>query len=328
MGWQDDAIIEPAAAPVAKQPWENDAIVAPAPGPRVASGIGDAWTAGYQGSLAGLADRNKLPDVVLDPHHAKWYEKLVAGASQMVNEGPEMIGGAVAGGAGGAVVGSVVPLLGTAAGGVVGAGAGAFAVPTAIRTSLVQYYEQRDGVSSADFLTRAGIVIKATGKDALVGAATAGVGAGVTKLATPLLGRTGATVAATGAEVGTMTVAPAALEGRLPEPEDFLNAAILVGGLKGAGAAAGKLRSIYAETGRRPEQVLADAKNDPTIAADLTAPAPGALEKFSPSAFDGKTELGRGEQSVVYDEGATVLKVMKPGQNADPAVFQSRADQA
>jgi len=29
-----------------------------------------------------------------------------------------------------------------------------------------------------------------------------------------------------------MTVAPAALEGHLPEPQDFVNAAIVVGGMK------------------------------------------------------------------------------------------------
>jgi GNAT superfamily N-acetyltransferase len=293
MGWQDDAIVEPAAAPAAKQPWENDAIVAPAAGPRVASGIGEAWQAGYQGSIPGLVDRGKLPDIVLDPHHSTWYEKLTASASHMVNELPEMMAGAAAGapagaavgGAGGALFAGVGALPGAAVGGIVGGGAGAFAIPTAIRESLVQYYEQRDGVSSADFLTRAGIVIKATGKDALIGAATAGAGAGVGKLVAPVLGgavmagkigartaRVGTDVATVGAEVGTLTVAPAALEGRLPEPEDFMNAAILVGGLKGAHATASRLRQVYAETGKRPEQVLADAQKDPTIAAELSAP--------------------------------------------------------
>lgn len=324
MGWQDDAIVEPAAAPAAKQPWENDAIVAPAAGPRVASGIGEAWTAGYQGSLAGLADRGKLPDVVLDAHHAKWYEKLVAGASQMVNEGPEMIAGAAAGGAGGAAlggaIGSVVPVAGTAAGaavgGVLGGGAGAFAAPTAIRESLMQYYAHRDGVSSADFLTRAGIVIKATGKDALIGALTAGAGSVTGKLAAPLVesavtaGRIGATTgkvaagaAVAGAEVGTMTVLPAAMEGRLPEPEDFMNAAILVAGLKGAGAAAGRLRQVYAETGRRPEQVLVDAKSDPTIAHDLTSGVEVTEIPFDPKMFG---EVGVRENNASGESAASL----------------------
>lgn len=230
--------------------------------PREGSGIGDAWTAGYQRSLAGLIDRGKLPDVVLTPEHSKWYERAIASVSQMVNEGPEMLAGAVAGGAAGSVAGPV--------GTVIGAGAGSFAVPTAIRESYIQALEKGAITNSGDFLSRAAIVLKQTGKDAAVGALTAGAGkaAGVGASALGLGAK--ATAATTlGAEGAAMVIAPSALEGKMPESQDFLDAAILLGGLKGATSVAGRLRTVYAKTGKTPVEVMADAKSDPTLADEL-----------------------------------------------------------
>jgi GNAT superfamily N-acetyltransferase len=271
MGWQDDAIV---SGPGAKQPWENDTIVQKKQ-PRVASGVLDALQAGYQGSATGLAVRRQLPDVVLDSSHATWYEKLAAGGAQMVSEVPEMVAGAAGGAAAGTAVAGPV-------GGIVGGGAGAFAVPTAIRESLMQAYSGGEVKSTADFLTRAKIVVKATAKDALVGGATFGAGGlaarTVGKVIAPAIGETVAPATARAAisgaqataELGTMVVTPAALEGKMPEPEDFMNAAILLGGAHGAVKVAGKLRSIYAKTGTPPEQVVSDAKSDPSIVTDLT----------------------------------------------------------
>lgn len=296
MGWEDAPIVQ-AAAP--RQPWEDAPIVRPA-GPRTANGFLDALEAGWQGSATGLALRMRLPDVVLDHTNAKWYEKVAAAGAQMVSEIPEMVVGAVAGGAagtaGGAAVGSAVPVVGTiaggAVGGILGTGAGAFAVPAAIRESLIQAYTANEVGSSGDFLSRATIVLKTTGKEGLIGAATFGMGAAAKLGTATLMGAgsaagaigTGAATmatrggqavvgtAGTAAELGTMVVTPAALEGRLPEPEDFLNAAILLAGAKGAAVAAGKLQTIYARTGKTPEEVVAEAKADPTIAAEVAKP--------------------------------------------------------
>jgi hypothetical protein len=287
MGWQDDPIISP--APGASQPWEKDPILHAAPGynPRVANGILDSIEAGFQGSATGLFVRGKLPDVVLDPHHNKWYEKLAASATQMGSELPEMVVGGAAGAAVGGAAGSAVPVVGNVTGAVVGGGAGTFAVPTAIRESLMQAYESQQAVNSSDFLTRASIVLKATGKDALIGALTGGAGKAA-KLATPLIGETGAKIAAPLAELGTITVAPAALQGKLPEPEDFANAAILMVGFKAAGLATSRLRNTYSQTGIRPEQVLADAQKDPSIAQDLVAEKPGGATITIPDDQIGK----------------------------------------
>src|SRR5258708_630086 len=137
---------------------------------RQGSGPWDAWVAGYQGSIRGLELRGKLPDVVLDPQHAKWYEHAISSASGIVSELPEMIVGGAAGGLAGTVV---APGPGT----ILGAGAGMLAIPTAIRESLIQAYQAREADSSADFLDRAGIAIKETAKSAAGGALTAGAGA-------------------------------------------------------------------------------------------------------------------------------------------------------
>ena len=135
--------------------------------PRVANGLWDAAVAGFEGSATGLALRGKLPDVVLDPQHSKWLERLTSSATGLVSELPEMVvGGAAAGVAG----------LETGPGAIIAAGAGAFAVPTAIRTALTQAYEHNLAQSSGDFLARTAIVAKETAKSALVGGLTAGVG--------------------------------------------------------------------------------------------------------------------------------------------------------
>src|SRR5581483_3851712 len=250
-------------------PWQD--FSRPTEPARTGTGVWDALVAGYQGSATGLLARGRLPDVVLDQSHAKWYEKAVQGISSTVSDIPEMAVGAVGGVAAGTAVAG--PL-----GGILGGGAGTFAVPTLIRESLVQAYSKGEVTSAADFLNRASIVIKETGKSAAVGALTAGAGTVAARaVGGAVVGSLGTTatmraanVAETVASVGTMTVAPAALEGRLPEPEDFLNAAIVVGGMKAAGAVAGRIAKIYAKTGVEPEQVVSDAKNDPEIAADLS----------------------------------------------------------
>ena len=68
----------------------------------------------------------------------------------------------------------------------------------------------------------------------------------------------------------------AALEGRIPEPKEFLDAAVVITGLHAATGmsriASAKLKSIYAETGIRPVEVLEDIQRDPSILEDLREP--------------------------------------------------------
>lgn len=286
MGWQDDPIISTAQPELAAlPPWMTDPIVGlPEQERAPQTGIGAAISAGFQGSATGHILRGKLPDVVLDPHHSTWYERAIQGLTEVVSDLPEMVIGGIGGGAAGTAAGPVGTLVGT--------GAGAFALPAAIREAYTQALSKGDVTSAADFLGRTAIVLKETGKQALVGGATFGAGGlaartvgkaiapAIGEALTPAQAMTRIGAAELGAQYGTMVVAPAALEGKLPEPEDFLNAAIVLGGLKAAGSVANGLRNIWAKTGIPPERVVGDAQGDPRIAKELVGPPePGAIPK-------------------------------------------------
>jgi hypothetical protein len=246
-------------------------------GPREGHGLLDAINAGMQNSVTGLVARKRLPDIVLDQSHSSWWERAVSGAAQLAGDFPAMLVGGAEGGAAGAAIGTAVPGIGNAIGATLGAGAGAFAAPTALRTALVERYRKGEVTGAADFLDRTAIVMKETGKSAGVGALTAGAG----MAAKPFLGAAGAL----GAEIGTMTLAPSVMGGKLPEPQDFIDSAILVGGLHATRAITERVQTIYERTGIWPQEVTALAKVDPTIKADLTNPAgpeiPAALKPLA-----------------------------------------------
>lgn len=298
---------------------------------RTASGALEALQAGYEGSATGLFVRGRLPDVVLDSTHSKWYEKALASTAQVVSEIPEMVIGGSFGGALGTVVGSPAGPGGAVAGNVIGTGAGAFAAPALIRETLMQAYSKGEVSSLADFLTRTSIVLKTGGKEALVGGLTFGVGGvaarSVGSAVAPLVGETisaGTARAAIGtgqtlAELGTMVVAPAALEGKLPEPEDFLNAAIVIVGAKASVGVAGKIRDVYAKTGIPPEQVVADAKADPKIAEELKSEGGAVPEAYVPAA---RAENARaavpGEKAADVAQSPFAELPQAPGEPARP----------
>lgn len=294
MSWDNDPLVKTAAPAVA--PWDADPVVDRRKQPRAAKGFVEAWQAGYQGSLPGLVDRGKLPDIVVDRERSTFLEQLTSTASQMINEMPESILGAVVGGMAAAPTGPI--------GSMVGAGAGGMALPTALRESYIQALEKGQVVDAGDFFSRAKIVFKKTGIDAAIGGmlgpAQLIASRGVGKAIAPMIGESIAVPTATkaitgagiGAEVSLMAAAPALLhEGRLPDWQDFANAGVLVAGMRvasGVGTKAGervkegyakalndapeigrKLGQIYAKTGIRPEQVVADAKVDPVLAAEL-----------------------------------------------------------
>lgn len=255
--WDDFA--QPAAGP-----WSDFAPAQPAAKP--ASGVYDAFVSGLEGSSSGLIYNKRLPDIVLDEHHATWLQKRAAEAGGIIGDLPEMVAGGVAGGL---------------AGGPIAAGAGAFALPTAIRTAYAESYKNGAIQTTGEFLNRSGVVIKETGKAAIVGAAGAATGGAASALAARYGLGGAATLASTiAAEAGAFTVAPAALEGRLPSLDDFGNAAIMVAGFRAAHIAvepvirpvSKKIANVFAATGATPADVVRDAQNDPQIGEDLGVP--------------------------------------------------------
>lgn len=284
MGWQDGTPVA-----VATPAWQAAPAVEPDmsrvrehfAGVRAASSFTDYLEAGWQQSVTGLATRGSLPDVQAAEDSA-WYERFASSLAAIAGDVPAMVpgflGGAAAGSAVGGAAGSVVPGVGTAAGAVggsvIGGFAGAGALPAGLRAAMMEGYRKGEIVDGNDFLRRALHVAWETAKGGTVGAATGAAGIAA-KAALPVAaGAMTKGVATTAAEVGALVTVGKALEGQLPDPQDFVDAAVLIGGLKSAAATTGKLHVIYERTGKAPLEVVADARRDPTLAAELAKDAP------------------------------------------------------
>jgi len=254
--------------------------------PREPSGPLEALQAGFQGSAPGLAWHGRLPDLLINPANAKVLERFLAGVGLVGAELPLMIVGAIAGAPAGAAVGTAVGgPVGTAAGSLLGAGLGMGAVPAAIRESLIQAYKAGDVMTAADYWNALREVAKTTAMEAGINAAAMGAGA----LAGRALGTAIAPSIGTKMTVGTATAAietadiatqialiptiPAAFLGRLPDAQEFLDAAILIGGLKAAHVTAQNITSVFLKTGKTPAELVADAQTNPEVAREMTEPA-------------------------------------------------------
>jgi hypothetical protein len=234
--------------------------------PKQASTFLEALEAGWQGSFLGLGLRDKGADVIL-PEQAPMFYRIASNVSFLAGDAPAMLAGALAGAAaGGAAAGPP--------GAAVGSGAGAFALPAAMRKVLTEHYEKGDIQTFSDFWERSSAVFLETMKAGVVGAATVGVGGVVGKVLAPVASPLVKTTAQLSSEVATMVTVGAALEGHAPNAQDFVDAAVLVGGLRVAGKApelSSKLRKIYSETGLKPDQVAKQAKLDPVLQQELLA---------------------------------------------------------
>lgn len=238
-----------------------------------AKGFWDSLKAGFQGSFSGLAIRDKMPDTVL-PENADRSMRIASQIGSLAGDLPAMvaggIGGAVLGGTEGATVGSVVPGVGTAIGGVglgaIGGMAGAFAVPQALRKILVDHYQKGDIKTAGDFTDRLMSTSWEAIKGATTGAATAVTGGAAGAVAGPIAGIAG--------ELGAMTTVSSAMEGHLPNAQDFIDGAIVLGGLHGVSKIVPKLHNIFAQTGEHPQQVVDAAQKDTQLKQDLLSQDP------------------------------------------------------
>jgi hypothetical protein len=236
------------------------------PGPREAQDIIDAVLAGFQSSATGLAWRGENPNLTVRAD-ASWYERAASNASGMLLDLPLSIVGGAAGFAAGT---AAAPGIGSA----VGAGAGAFAAPMALREALMTAYSQNNARDWGDVWEIVKSGLKGGAKGAVIGGATGGAG----RLALGALpagaGGMQKFLASTAAEYPTLMAASAAVEGHMPTSQEFIDNAILLGGLKGAMAVAPKLRAIFVQTGKRPGEVVLDARRDADLHAFLTAEQP------------------------------------------------------
>tara|TARA_R110000787_G_scaffold203497_1_gene313985 strand:+ start:2329 stop:5988 length:3660 start_codon:yes stop_codon:yes gene_type:complete len=245
---------------------------------------------GYQGSATGLFVRGEMPDVELG-EDAGAIARLSSQMSGLVTDFPIMVAGAI----GGAPAGTAT--MGPGLGTIAGAGAGAFALPAALREALMEGYKNGSIDDFGEFIDRVGAILLEAAKGAATGASTMTAG-GLAK----------GPVAKFGAELTTLVTVSKGLEGEVPTPTDFLEGAIILFALKGAVKVAGKgttalqkqtvmaqsvLRNIYAKTGKRPQDVLEDARNDPTVLSDVMSmmdPANGGM--VVPRSYERLTERG------------------------------------
>lgn len=222
--------------------------------------------AGFERSVTGLAVRGRLPETAVPDGTTG---RLASEAGQLAGDFPAMAAGAALGGLGGGAAGAeagpadALIAAGTAYG-------GAFALPEGLRTVMMDSYTNGSVKSAGDFAQRVGDAFWASLKGYTTGALTGVAGKGV-ELAFPFLKPLAQFAAKSGAEIGTMVTVPDFLQGKLPEPSEFLDAAVAVFGLHMAGVGAARLRTIYAKTGVRPATVAADAASDPGLRHDLAS---------------------------------------------------------
>lgn len=225
----------------------------------------DAIQYGFQGSVTGLASREKLPDS-LTPQQVSQLSTMQRVGMQvgtLAGDVPTLAAGAAAGLLGGPAAPVSVP-------------ASAMALTEGTRAYYMEQIKNGDVRSSEEFLRRSGAVLGSAAKGAVIGGLTGGAGV-VAGRGAAMLGATAGmqTAASLAAETATMPTAAAGIEGRLPEPHEFVDAAILVGGLHAAGGLrhvpemVPKLRDIYAKTGKDPIAVAQAAEADPTVRQDI-----------------------------------------------------------
>lgn len=313
------------------------------PDAKLTDSIWGAFESGLKNSSMGLAARGELSDIELKPG-AGMAEQFAQAAGMTIGDLVPGIAGAVSAGAftGAAVSAAASPLAGIPA----GAAAAAFtagAVPAGIRKLLTEKYRRGEVKSAQEFSDVFTAVLAQSMKEGAISLATMGAGQFTGKLAKPLtsklgglLGKTAETGAKLTGEALTMGVAGPAVEGRLPEPEDFTNSAVMVLGLhttfgiagktvgaaaKGASrvaenmktsAVAEKLRVIYEQTGMTPDQVSAMAEKDPFLHKELLLPGkelPESLKPFRETEAETKAtkaklelpeSLGGGEEQLEF----------------------------
>lgn len=238
------------------------------PAPKQAQDLADAVISGLQNSATGLALRGKLPDQLLG-ENAPWYQRLGAGAGAIAADLPLSVAGAVA----------------AAPAGPIASMAAAFAAPMALREALVTAYNNDQALSWAGVADIAWSALKGGTKGAVIGAATGGAG----KLAAPLFaggGKAAVALGTGGAELAALTATSAAVEQHMPTWQDFMDNALLLGGMKGAVHVAKGLRNVYAETGKTPAEVLADASKDPALKAQLESDPAALPTTYAPLALE------------------------------------------
>lgn len=264
--------------------------------PKKAAGLREAWEAGFQTSMSGLAARRQLPDIVVDDE-SSFLEIVASGISQGIGDlpvsVPSFVGGAKIGapigGAAGATAGRT-PLsaaAGATAGALVGGGMTSGFITEGSREAYIDFLRQNGEkgviVGPRDFAARlsAAVFRKETLQAGGKGAVVEGTIGAVTPFARGVAGKVVKNVVAreavvTSAEATAAVGVTAALEGELPEGKDFAATAATLLGFKAGEVAVTRTSKSFADTSRRlqdhwtrtgepPAAAMERVKNDPVF---------------------------------------------------------------
>lgn len=250
--------------------------------------------AGWQQSVTGLVTRGKVPDTVA-PEHAGMFGSLMQAAGGFAGDLPATIGGVVMGTPAGAAAGASIPVagetgIGEVAGGIAGGGFGAGALPQAMREVMLDSYNRGEIHTFPEFWAMATKSVWNTAKAGVTGSAAALVGGAA---GAKVLSTTAKPFLATGANMTsqalTATTVGAALDGHVPNAQDFVAGAATMLGFHAAGRTVGamggmrfvpseaarrvqaNLQTIYRQTGIAPWEAVKKAQSDPAFKQEVLA---------------------------------------------------------
>lgn len=250
----------------------------------------EAAKAGWQQSITGLIQSGKLPEFQL-PEDAPMSSRVTAMMAQAAGDLPAMVGGAITGAGGGPI---------TAVG-------GAFAMPAGFRQILIDQYKNGDIDNFDEFWQRATDTTIETLKGEATGLATGAAGAYAPQLAK------------LPAEIAAMVSVPAALEGKMPKPMDFVDAAVVLGGVKAATGVLPRVQEAFVRYGKTPSDVMKDMQQDPTIKEDLLSDSADGVRAY-------KIFEEPSKQDVFSKEDAANIENPKPSKEGLYGDVQRKVD--
>lgn len=239
----EEAIKPPEGKEPTEEEWED----------RLATAI----RAGWQQSITGLASRGQLPTDYL-PKDAEWYERIAAQAVTSAGDTPALLLGALMGAAGGAGTPASVPMgFGVSVG-----------LTEGMRAGLMDGYARGQYKDFSDMMSHMGTIAIETAKGFTIGSLTGIAGQRAGKVVKGTVTRP---IRAAAAEVTTMAITGAALNGEVPKPHHFTDAAIMIGGIHSMRYVSRNLMNRYIKTGEHPSKVAEDALFDQRLRFELLA---------------------------------------------------------
>lgn len=239
-------------------------------------------------------------------------------------------------------VGDVVPITLGAYGGAklagpFGAGFGGAFIPAILRHNFMDAYNNGAVKDFDDAWARASHILLESAKEGFVGGLAFGGGSLMGRALLPITGGAFATAAEMTTAVHILTNLGAAMKGKVPEPDDFWVGAGTMLAMSPIGVFSGMTKRLqthlretavkkqmeaYKQTGIAPEQVIVEAKVDPSVKHELlsTEPGPPPFTKSPPKIPEIKPTKD-GDLPFIAEKKGDELIVNELGQ--DGVVYQT-----